>query len=393
MSNIYAKNTRNELISLCKERGISGYTSKKKSELIELLNSSISTMASVVSVASASVSNSTSITTNNENAEISTYSNQKEIIKPFLKWVGGKTQIIEKVISSFPTYIIDYYEPFLGGGSVLLGLLSYIKMGKITVSGKIYASDINSNLITLYKNIQSSPDELIHEVDKIMDDYNNCKDYEVNRNAKDRYEAMTSKESYYYWIRTSFNKMNDEEKKSVFASAILLFMNKTCFRGVYREGPNGFNVPFEKIQKNQSILEKEHIKSVSNLIKDVIFITRPYTESLKFVKKGDFIYMDPPYAPESARSFVSYTKDGFNLEEHNKLFELCKKMNDDHVKWLMSNADVKLVRDTFEVVGDNTYKIETIEARRKINSKNPDSKTNEVLIKNYDSIHLSSVSK
>lgn len=298
-----------------------------------------------------------------------------EVTKPFLKWVGGKSQIINDVISLFPKEINNYHEPFLGGGSVLLTLLSYIKAGNIKLSGKIYASDLNSNLIAVYKNIQSESDELIAEVKKISDDFEKCTGSIVNRKASNIEEALTSQESYYFWIRSKFNALSKEERKSVSASAMFLFMNKTCFRGVYREGPRGFNVPFGNY-KNPSILDEKHIKNVSELIKDVVFTNCSFTDSLAKVESGDFVYLDPPYAPENDKSFVSYTSDGFTLDNHKVLFECCHKMD---AKILMSNAEVPLVKDAFSLP---VYKTKILSCRRAINSKKPSSRTNEVLITN-----------
>jgi DNA adenine methylase len=213
--------------------------------------------------------------------------------KPFLKWVGGKTQIIDAVLERFPKTIQNYYEPFLGGGSVLLALLSK-KTGNITLNGKIYASDLNSKLIGLYKNIQSKPDELIKKVKQLQDNFLACKGTIVNRQAKNIEEAITSRESYYFWIRAKFNNLGSSD--SVRASAMLLFLNKTCFRGLYREGPNGFNVPYGNYA-NPSIIDENHIRQISTLIKDVEFRQSPFLQALKNVKPGDFVYMDPPYAP------------------------------------------------------------------------------------------------
>ena len=253
-------------------------------------------------------------------------------------------------------------------------------MNKISISGKIYASDLNSNLIGLYRNIQNNPDLLISEITKLIEEYSNCNGNEINRNAKSFEEALTSKESYYFWIRTKYNALSNEEKSQPHASAMFLFMNKTCFRGVYREGPRGFNVPFGNY-KNPSIIDKEHIYSVSELIKDVIFTNCSFTESLTKVVPGDFVYLDPPYAPENEKSFVSYTSDGFNIDNHTTLFNMCKNMNNNDVTFVMSNADVTLVKESFPIP---EYKTKTIICKRSINSKNPESKTNEVLITNQE---------
>jgi DNA adenine methylase len=305
-----------------------------------------------------------------------------EITKPFLKWVGGKTQILEEVLRAFPRNMVHYHEPFLGGGSVLLGLLSAVKAGSIRVTGTIYASDVNSNLIALYKNIQTTPDALIAEVNVLKREFESCRtlgeNEKANRKAKTREEALSSPEAYYFWIRSRFNAMTKETRTTPTASAMLIFMNKTCFRGVYREGPNGFNVPYGNY-KSPAILDEAHIRAVSALIQNVVFTCCSFKESLKRPAEGDFVYLDPPYAPETDTSFTSYTADGFTGDDHKSLFTLCTVLNTKSVKMLMSNADVALVKTAFP---SPAYTTKIILCRRAIHSKKPDAKTNEVLITN-----------
>jgi len=296
-----------------------------------------------------------------------------------MKWVGGKTQIIQDVIGMFPRQMNHYHEPFLGGGSVLLALLTCKKNGTIHVAGNIYASDLNPYLIGLYQNIQSNVDTLIAEVKEITEEFAKCTGTEVNRAAATIEEAMTSQESYYYWIRAKFNGLAKEERTSVAASAMMLFMNKTCFRGVYREGPRGFNVPFGHY-KNPTIIDEEHIKKVAALIQGVVFTHCSFTEAFERLEENDFAYLDPPYAPQQASSFVSYTSDGFQLDMHTRLFALCEEMRSKKIKMLMSNAEVKLVTDAFPAPA---YRTKIINCRRAIHCKEPDSRTNEVLIDNY----------
>jgi DNA adenine methylase len=301
------------------------------------------------------------------------------ITKPILKWVGGKTQILSDVLELFPAKMNNYHEPFVGGGSVLLGLLSKVAAGEIELSGDVYASDVNPNLIAFYENVKGKPEELIAEVKALIAEYGQAKGTEVNRKPTCLDEALTSPESYYFWIRARFNALAGGDKQDVLASAMLLFLNKTCFRGLYREGPNGFNVPFGNY-KNPAILDEAHIREVSALIKDVEFTCCSFTDSLLWVDKDDFFYLDPPYAPETDTSFVGYTADGFGLDLHKQLFQTCRDLE---VPFVMSNADVKLVRESFP---EGAYKTKIISCRRAINSKNPEAKTNEVLISSCEGV-------
>jgi DNA adenine methylase len=297
---------------------------------------------------------------------------QNKIQKPFLKWVGGKTQIIETIISKIPNEMNSYHELFLGGGSVLLAVLSLKKQNKITIKDKIYAYDVNKTLINVYKHLQSKPEQLYELLNGYMKEYDSIKGTEVNRKPKTIEEAKTSKQSYYYWIRSKYNATDKDDIK---CSALFMFINKTCFRGMYREGPHGFNIPYGNYKKTPKIMSKDEFKNMSNLIKDVEFIHSDFKNSIKQIKKNDFVYLDPPYAPENENSFVGYVANGFSLESHQTLFDEIKKLKD--VKFVMSNAKVDLVVNNFK-----DYTIQDIVARRAINAKKPGSTTTEVIISN-----------
>lgn len=293
-------------------------------------------------------------------------------MKPFLKWVGGKTQIIDNIINKFPNEIDNYHEIFLGGGSVLLKLLELQKNGLIIIKNKIYAYDINFDLINLYKNIQSNKDILYDIINNYMNEYNLCNGIIINRNPSNIEEAKTSKESYYYWLRKLYNNI---DKNTIECSALFIILNKLCFRGLYRIGPNGFNVPFGHYKTTPTIIEKNYLNNLSLLIKDVEFICSDFVDSILKIKENDFVYLDPPYVPEKSTSFVNYTEHSFNTNNHIKLFNMIKNIN--NIKFIMSNSNVELVKKSFE-----NYTIEQIVCRRAINSKNPSSIAIEVIIYN-----------
>lgn len=331
----------------CKKLKIKGYSKKNKLDLLKLLE----------------------INTKNTN-------NKLIIQKPFLKWVGGKTQIINSIIDKFPKTINNYHELFLGGGSVLFALLSLQKQNKITIKNKIYAYDINKTLINVYNDVQKNKDILFKYISEYINTYDNIKGTIINRKSNTLEEGLTSKESYYYYLRNKFNNINKlNNENTVEQSALFIFINKTCFRGVYREGPNGFNVPYGHYKTTPTVITKDDLDYISDLIKDVEFIHSSFTDSIKNVKNSDFMYLDPPYAPENSKSFVGYVADGFNLETHKLLFSEVKKLN--NIKFIMSNSKVDLVTENFK-----DYSFEDIKVRRAIHSKNPGASTTEVIIYN-----------
>ena len=311
-----------------------------------------------------------------------------DVVKPCIKWVGGKTQIIEYILNTIPSTIENnYHEIFLGGGSVLLALLSKQRNGDIQVKGKIYAYDKNPYIISLFNNIKRNKDKLLQQLRIFEHEYCNIDVMKGNKRPRNVDEAMGSKESYYYWVRERFNET--KEKETVKVTAMFIFLNKTCFRGVYREGPNGFNVPFGNY-KNPKFLSETHVDEIHKLIQNVEFISCDFEESTKIRKQSeisprvpgvlenDTVYLDPPYAPETGKSFVGYTGDGFSLEKHQRLFHLIHELNKNNVNIIMSNSKVDLITKNF-----HNYFIKEILAKRRIHSTKPNSLTTEVIINNF----------
>lgn len=302
----------------------------------------------------------------------------EKIQKPFLKWAGGKTQIINDIILKIPNEMNNYHELFLGGGSVLLCVLSLQKQNKIKIKNKIYAYDFNKALINTFIQIKNNVDEVLIELNKLKNEFS-----EINKNTDgqrgkpkdlDENTYKNTREHYYYWTRDLYNKLS---KDTALSCAYFIFLNKTGFKGMYREGSNGFNIPYGQKDKKSvpTIFSEQEIRNISNLIKHVEFKHMSFENSIKNVKRGDFVYLDPPYAPENSKSFVGYLEDGFDLETHKLLFTEIKKLG--KTKFAMSNAKVDLVTENFK-----NYTCQDIIARRAINSKKPGSKTTEVIIYN-----------
>lgn len=289
-----------------------------------------------------------------------------------LKWVGGKSQIIEQVLKTIPKEMNNYHEFFLGGGSVLFAILSLYNSGEVIIKGNIYVYDYNASLIGLYNNVKNNRESLYEKIDEHKSIFNTLQGSEINRKPKTFEEGKTSKESYYYWLRKSYNEIDD--KCSIQASAIFMLLNKLCFRGLYREGPNGFNVPYGHY-KNPNIITKDTLYEVSNLLQNVTFIHSHFENSFKNLQPYDYVYCDPPYVPECKTSFVDYNSDGFTSKDHISLFKKLTELRKKHVKFSLSNSKVPMVEEYFQ----KNYQCQEVEARRAINSKNPESKTIEVI--------------
>lgn len=287
-----------------------------------------------------------------------------------LKWVGGKTQIMDSVSAALTKHKRekDYHEPFVGGGSVLFEVLRLRRDGLIDVRN-IFASDKNRRLVEFYETLRTNPSALYEHLSRHVSLYESLDGASVNRKARSLEEGTTSKESYYYYVRHVFNNavMSVHER-----AALFLFINKTCFRGVWREGPNGHNVPYGHYKAFPRV-SPDDIQNYSDEIRDVVFRCQSYEESLERVNDGDLVYADPPYAPERKNSFVGYTGDGFH--DHGSLFDALKRVSK-KADVVMSNSRVPVVTEAF----DDSWSVVDVVARRAIHSKDPSKTTREVII-------------
>lgn len=276
--------------------------------------------------------------------------------KPFLRWVGGKTQIIDNVINTFPTNMQNYHEPFIGGGSVLLGLLKKISDGKINVKHKIYAYDSNILLIDTYKYIQSNP-LLFHT--------------KANYYAS-LYNKSSNKQTLYYTFRDKFNSMDHSINKCV----LFYILNCTCFRGLFRvSSTNGFNVAYGGKNKHLVILNKQQIIQFSIIFSKVSFICCDFKKALINVKPNDFVYMDPPYYPIKPRGFIQYNQHNFSNENHLAVFNFAKYFKKHKIKFSLSNSNSPFIRRYL-----HNFSFITFPVKRFINSLNPGLQAFEVII-------------
>ena len=296
-----------------------------------------------------------------------------EDIRPFVKWAGGKKSLIPQISNYYPIELknnkIDtYIEPFVGGGAVLINILINYKVKKA------YAFDINKDLINCYNVIKNNVEKLINEL----------------KVKEKKYMSLEMKErkEYFYEIRTEYNSYKLEKENNVKRASEFIFLNKTCFNGLYRVNKDDkFNVPFNNAKK-PPICDSENLRNLSELIKNVEFIWGNYYDSEKYINGNTFIYFDPPYRPLNITSgFTSYTKFDFNDEDQKKLAKFYAKLDSNNVKLMLSNSNPKNTNknDTFF---DDIYKdfyINEISARRNINSKGDGrGKVSELLILNYE---------
>lgn len=294
---------------------------------------------------------------------------KKGTVKPFLKWAGGKGQLIDEIEKFYPfdKKINKYAEPFIGGGAVLFDILNKFELEKI------YISDVNKELVNCYVAIKENVHELIKKLKKLEDEF-------LVRGKEDR-------KIYYYEKREKFNKLKlENNNEKINRAALMIFLNRTCFNGLYRVNKKGlFNVPMGDY-KNPKICDEENLINVSNKLRNVEVIYGDYKKSYDFIDENTFVYFDPPYRPlNQTSSFTSYTEYIFGDKEQIELSEYFRLLNKKGAKLLLSNSDPKNV-DINDEFFDDLYKgfdIKRIEASRAINSKGEKrGKVNEVLISN-----------
>ena len=300
-----------------------------------------------------------------------------ESIKPFVKWAGGKASLIPQLKNFYPfglenNIINKYVEPFVGGGAVLINILQNYNVKEA------YAFDINKDLINCYNVIKENVEDLIKELEikeKVFLELEN----------EDR-------QVYFYNIRKEYNsyKINEDEL-NIKRAGEFIFLNRTCFNGLYRVNKNGeFNVPCGKY-KNPCICDANNLRKLSLLIKSVIFQYGDYAKSEKYVDNNTFVYFDPPYRPLSMTSgFTSYTKENFNDENQKELANFFRKLDKKDAKLMLSNSNPKNTNkddDFFEEIYKG-FNINEVSAKRMINANgNGRGEISELLITNYEEIN------
>lgn len=275
---------------------------------------------------------------------------KNKLVSPILKWVGGKRQLLPEIRKYLPKHYSSYYEPFVGGGAVLFDIQPK----------KAIINDSNSELINFYEVVRDDVDSLIKDLSK----HKNESEYFYEVRALDRDEK--------------YSKLTKIERASR-----MLFLNKTCYNGLFRVNQAGqFNSPFGRY-KNPNIINEITLRAVSKYFNEanVEFRNLDFEESLKGIRKGSFVYFDPPYYPISDSSnFTGYTQNGFNENQQIRLKKMCDKLDKKGVKFLLSNSAAKFIYELYD-----DYKIEVVKAKRSINSNGKSrGAVDEVLVRNYE---------
>lgn len=304
--------------------------------------------------------------------------NKNDNTKPFLKWAGGKSQLLNELCDRLPPNINDttiesYVEPFIGGGAMFFHLKSHYTIKEAALY------DINQELIVAYKVVKKDPHELIDILEELEKEY-----LGIN--------TVEGRSDFYYKIRDTFNSQlsvlkGSYKKQWVDRVAHLIFLNKTCYNGLFRQNSKGeFNVPFGKY-KNPTICDETNILRVSKALKGVKLSCGDFEKSGMEIKKGTFVYLDPPYRPlNTTSSFTGYAKEGFDDADQERLSKFFRTMSERGAQLMLSNSDPRNEsrQDKFFDKLYNGFKISRVEASRMINcNAEKRGKISELIITNY----------
>jgi DNA adenine methylase len=271
-------------------------------------------------------------------------------MKPFIKWVGGKRQLLKEILPRIPQGKLTYHEPFVGGGAVFFALAAADRIERA------YLSDSNRRLMQTYSAVQN-------EVWNVTS------------------SLLAFNDSQQTFIATR-DFLNNKDGADHIIAASMIFLNKTCFNGLYRENSKGeINSPWAAPEKRSKgpICNPEVLEAASKALKLATLTRFDYREAMFACNAGEFVYIDPPYMPVSDTAFTAYTKNRFGFQEHESLAQECRALHDRGVSFLLSNSDTPKVRELYK-----DFTIETVTARRAINSNGQGrGKVNEVLIRNY----------
>lgn len=297
-----------------------------------------------------------------------------EKIKPFVKWAGGKGNLIGQLNNFYPNELKNgiierYIEPFVGGGAVLIDILQNYDVQEA------YAIDINLDLINSYNVIKNEVEELIKKLKKMETEY-------IPLEQEER-------KNYFYCKREEYNNyVLEENEQNVQRAAQFIYLNRTCFNGLYRVNKDGkFNVPVGSY-KNPTICDEENLRKLSKLIQNVQFQYGDYRKSVEYVTENTFVYFDPPYRPLNVTSaFTSYTKEDFNDDNQRELAAFYRELNERNAKLMLSNSNPKNVNEEDRFF-DNIYQgfnINKVSAKRMINANYQGrGEISELLILNYN---------
>ena len=272
-------------------------------------------------------------------------------VTPFVKWAGGKRQLLDKISERLPQTYNNYFEPFIGGGAVLFELQSE----------RAVINDINASLINAYRIIANNPNEFIDKIHEL--------DLNIGDNGKE----------YYYSLREHYNDKLMKEEYDVELAALFVFLNKHCFNGLYRVNGKGlFNVPYNNSKKES--IDDVSILNVSEYLKKVTILHGDFEAACREAQKGDFVFFDSPYAPLNPTSFEAYTKEGFDVESHERLAKLFDTLTQKGCYCMLTNHNTEFINKLYSNKG---YRMDVVSVKRMINSDASKRTGEEIIICNY----------